>query len=137
MFSKVNQSFMFLVKCYSLHYIKSKFLDYHCLNHLKIYFISFFLRSSILRQGHSQDEIFHFSKLMSCHYPGRLSINNTYKICYVRKKRRKVNITERLWNGDWMALNEYWMVTKIFLPFSRLNGDGNVTEWSLSILTEW
>ena len=26
-------------------------------------------------------------------------------------------------NGDWMALNGHWMVTEMYLPFSRLNGD--------------
>ena len=35
---------------------------------------------------------------------------------------RKVNITERWRNGDWMALNGDWMVNEMYLPFSRLNG---------------
>ena len=129
MFSKVNQTFMFLVKCYSLHYIKSKFLDNHCLNHLKIYFISFFLRSSIFRQGHSQDEIFHFSKLMSCHYPGRLSINNTYKICYVRKKKEEKWI---LLKGYGMVTEWHWMSTEWSLKSSCHSVDWMVTEMSLN-----
>ena len=55
--------------------------------------------------------------------------NNAYKISY--KKKRKVNITERRRNGDWMALNGDRMVTEMYLPFSRLNGDWKVTEWRL------
>ena len=52
-------------------------------------------------------------------------------------KKRKVNITERRRNGDWMALNSHWMVTEMYLPFSRLNSDWKVTEWRLSVFMEW
>ena len=57
--------------------------------------------------------------------PGNLASNiwrnNAYKISYLRKKR-KANITERRRNGDWIALNGHWMVTEMYLPFSRMNG---------------
>ena len=36
-----------------------------------------------------------------------------------------------------MALKGHWMVTEMYLPFSRLNGDWKVTEWRLSFFTEW
>ena len=62
--------------------------------------------------------------------------NNAYKISYIRKKR-KVNITERRRNGDWMTLNGNWMVIEMYLPLCRLNGDWEVTEWRLSVFTEW
>ena len=48
-----------------------------------------------------------------------------------------MNITERRRKGDWMALNGHWMVTEIYLPFSRMNGDWKVPEWRLSVFTEW
>ena len=60
--------------------------------------------------------------------PGDLASNiwryNAYKTSYIRKERR-AKITERRRNGDWMALKGYWMVTEMYLPFSRLN---HVTE---------
>ena len=63
---------------------------------------------------------------------------NAYKIStsYIRKERR-AKITETRRNGDWMALKGHWMVTEMYLPFSRLNGDWKVTEWGLSVFTEW
>ena len=36
-----------------------------------------------------------------------------------------------------MALNDHLMVTEMYLLFSQLNGDWKVTEWRLSVLTEW
>ena len=36
-----------------------------------------------------------------------------------------------------MTLKGHWMVTEMYLPFSRLNGDWKVTEWRLSVFTEW
>ena len=39
------------------------------------------------------------------------------------EKKRKVNITERRQNDTWMTLNGDWMVTEMYLPFSRLNYD--------------
>ena len=62
--------------------------------------------------------------------------NNAYKISYIRKERR-AKITERRRHGDWMALKGHWMVTEMCLPFSRLNGDWKMTEWRLSVFTEW
>ena len=48
--------------------------------------------------------------------------NNAYKISYIRKKR-KVNITERRRNGDWMALNGHWNVPAIQSTEWWLKGD--------------
>ena len=47
--------------------------------------------------------------------------NNAYKTSYTRQKKRKVNITEKRWNGDWMPMN----------------GDWKVTELRPSVVTEW
>ena len=44
------------------------------------------------------------------------------------EKKGKVNITDSRRNGDWMALDGDCMVTEMYLPFSRLNGDWKVTE---------
>ena len=46
--------------------------------------------------------------------------NNAYKISYIG-----------------MTLNSHWMVTEMYLPFIRLNGDWKMTEWRLSVFTEW
>ena len=48
-----------------------------------------------------------------------------------------MNITERRRKVYWMTLNGHWMVTEMYLPFSRLNGHWTVTEWRLSFFTEW
>ena len=48
----------------------------------------------------------------------------------IHGNKRKVNIIDRRRNG-------YWIVTEMFLPFSRPNGDWKVTEWRLSVFTEW
>lgn len=81
-----------------------------------------------MRQGHSQDEIFPFSKLMSCHYSGRLSINNTYKICYVRKKEEKWILLK----GDEMVTEWHWMSTEWSLKCTWHSVDWVVTEISLN-----
>ena len=39
--------------------------------------------------------------------------NNAYKISYIYTEKRKVNITERRQNGDWMALTGHWNVPAI------------------------
>ena len=62
--------------------------------------------------------------------------NNAYKISYIRKGRR-AKITEMRRNVDWMTLKGHWMVSEMYLPFSRLNGDWKVIEWRLSVFTEW
>ena len=36
-----------------------------------------------------------------------------------------------------MVTEWHWMVTEMYLPFSRLNRDWKVTEWRLSVFTEW
>ena len=48
--------------------------------------------------------------------------NHAYKISYIRKKR-KMNITERRRNGDWMALNGHWNVPAIQSTEWCLKGD--------------
>ena len=53
-------------------------------------------------------------------------------ISYIRKKRKWT-----LLKGDGMVTELFWMVTEMYLPFSRLNGDWKVTEWRLSVFTEW
>ena len=55
--------------------------------------------------------------------------NNAYKVSYIRKKRR-ANITERRWNGD-------GMVTEWSLTCTWHSVDWMVTERRLSVFTEW
>ena len=42
-----------------------------------------------------------------------------------------MNFTETQRNADWMALNDDWMVTEMYLPFGQLNHDWKVTEMYL------
>ena len=39
--------------------------------------------------------------------------------------------------GDGMVTEWHWMVNEMYLPFSRLYGEWKVTEWRLSVFTEW
>ena len=61
---------------------------------------------------------------------------NSYNTIYIRKNI-KVNITERRQNGDWMTLTGNWLVTEMYLQFSRHNGNGEVTEWSFLAPRQW
>ena len=61
---------------------------------------------------------------------------NSYNTSYIRKNI-KVNIIERRQNGDWMILTGNWLVTEMYLQFSRHNGNGEVAEWRLSAPRQW
>ena len=57
-----------------------------------------------------------------------------YIIRYMKIRKDYWKATEWWLNGTERPLNGHW---NMYLPFSRPNGDWKVTEWRLSVFTEW